>query len=347
MFMKRLGVAAVLIVCAFGASASNFRGADQVYVPIAGHAEGATGVFITDAWISNLSGDDVDVSVIFQPRVSNVGFTGTPGEDIRGKITLRGNERKEFPDIFVNTFGKPADVAVVGQLIFSGCKKDTSCGPDTQDADGFSENFRAISVETRIYQVPKGAGTAPHTTGQLLSGIPWYNYVSSDQSNVNLDRIFITGFTHNGNPGQDGTYRSNIGLVNASQWNNTHIIVRLYKGTLADADRIAERDIELGPLGNVQFGFSDLFGSTIFPAQFGSNFFVTVEQRQNSATPSAPLSCNLGCPAFLAYGSVLDNGSGDATTLESQYMKELDPAALLVIYPSSSGKAAIRRVARH
>ena len=32
---------------------------------------------------------------------------------------------------------------------------------------------------------------------------------------------------------------------------------------------------------------------------------------------SVPATCERGCPAFLAYGSVLDNISGDATTMEA------------------------------
>jgi hypothetical protein len=345
MFMKRLGVAAVLILCAFGAAASNFRAADQVYIPISGHAAGATGVFITDVFISNLSSDSVTVSVIFMPRIANVGGGDNPGEDLTTKIELGPNERKELLDIFPNTFGKPADVPIVGQLIFNACKKDADCGPDSQNSEGFSENFRPISVMSRIYQIPNGAGATPPTTGQDLPGVPWYSFVSSLQQDVNLDKVFITGFTHNGNPGQAGTYRSNVGIVNASQYSSTQVVARLYKNSLSEANKIAERAVDLGPLGNIQQGLSDLFPG-VFPAQFGSNFFVTFEQRNNVATSNAPLDCDQGCPAFLVYGSVLDNASGDATTLESQYFVEMDPAALAALYPNGSGKGVLRRMVR-
>lgn len=341
MFMRKLGVAAALMLCAFGASASNFRAADQVYVPIAGHASGSSGLFITDAFIANLSADSVDVAVIYVPLGPNEGGSTPVLEEIRGKITLRGNERKALPDIFVNTLGKSADAQSLGMLVFNGCKANTSCGPETQDADGFSENFRPISVQTRIYQITQ-AGANPPTTGQLFTGIPWYNFVSELQSNVGLQRVFITGLTHTGGAGQAGTFRANIGVVNASEYSRTEIVFRLYQGTLSEADKKGEAVRVLGPLGNQQYGFAQLF-----PGVTGTNFFVTVEQRNSTAVAGAPSTCEKGCPAFLAYGSVLDNISGDATTMEAQYEKEMDPAALEILYPVGSGKGPLRRLVRH
>src|SRR6185369_11824177 len=115
------------------------------------------------------------------------------------------------------------------------CKKGTSCGEDTQNPEtGISPNFRAISAESRIYVIP-GAGCSPSNerqNGQLFSGIPWYNFVSSLQSNSGLDKVFITGVTQTGGPGQVGTFRTNIGVVNASQFSRTTLKLTLYQGTL-------------------------------------------------------------------------------------------------------------------
>lgn len=342
MFMKKLGIAAALILCASGAYASNFRAADQVYVPIAAHAGGSSGTFITDAFIANLSTDAVDVAVIYVPIGDNAGGTAPANlEEIRGRISLRGLERKEMLDVFVGTLGKTAAQAPFGLLVFNGCKAGASCGPETQNPDGFSENFRPISVETRIYQITT-AGPNPPTTGQLFSGLPWYSFVSSLQSNVGLDKIFITGLTQTGTAGVPGTYRANIGVVNASEYSQTEIVFRLYQGTLSEADKKGEAVRTLGPLGNNIYGFSNLF-----PGVTGSNFFVTVEQRNNHGLPNAPQTCDEGCPAFFAYGSVLDNISGDATTMEGQYTKELDPEAIDIIYPVGAGKGPLRRLVRH
>src|SRR5688500_13421048 len=95
MFMRKIGIAAALMLCAFGASESNFRGADQVYVPVAGHAGGSSGLFISDAYLANLTGDIVDVAVIYVPRGTNAGGSAPAGlEEIRNRITLQPFERK-------------------------------------------------------------------------------------------------------------------------------------------------------------------------------------------------------------------------------------------------------------
>ena len=93
-----------------------------------------------------------------------------------------------------------------------------------------------------------------------------------------------------------------------------------------------------------------------FPAFTGAtatNAYLTVEQIASTPTNDSPATCGTsGCPAFFAYGSVLDNSpsSGDATTLEPQYLKPLTDAAIACIYnPNSSCKATsgFRRAVKH
>ncbi|HUP63358.1 MAG TPA: hypothetical protein VNA69_23425 [Thermoanaerobaculia bacterium] len=342
MLMKKFGVAAALILCAFSASASNFRGADQVYIPAAGHATGSSGTFISDVYISNLSSEDVDVSVIYQAA----GAVGGPGIEFPKIIKLKGHERKEYLDFFVSALNQTGNQ--FGQLIFNGCLKDQDCGPATQDDDGVSEHFRPIAVTSRIYQVPNPDPALPaperRQTGQLFTGIPWYNFVSSLQETNELDEVYITGLTNTGTAGQVGTFRANIGLVNASQYSTTTLRVTLFQGTKTTADQKAQKEIQLGPLGSLLLGFND---AALFPGLTGANFFVTIEQINSNPTSDAPDGCTSGCPAFLAYGSVLDNASGDATTLEAVYLRELSLAAISVIYPNSSGKTLMRRSVRH
>ncbi|MBV8516313.1 MAG: hypothetical protein JO197_02820 [Acidobacteria bacterium] len=334
--MKKLGVAAAMMLCAFGASASNFRGADQVYLPVAGHVGGSSGTFISDVYLSNLSQtEDVDVSVIYQP----IGEGGGSGTEFKNVITLTAGERREITDFFPTVLGQNG----YGQLIFNGCLKGANCGPETQDDNGNSPNYRAISAESRIYQIPNGGSVNDGTTGQLFSGIPWYNFVSSLQSAQGLDKIFITGIRQTGLAGAAGTFRTNIGLVNASQYNTTEMVVTLYQGSTSATSKKGEYHLDLGPLGSVQKGFGEMFGNDIT----GTNFFVTVEQRNNRPSPDSPSGCTQGCPAFLAYGSILDNKSGDATTLEAQYMQALSPEAITVIYPNGSGKTLMHRSVHH
>lgn len=332
MLIKKLGIAAALTLCAVGAMASNFRAADQVYLPIAGHLQSAgQPVYVSDVYISNLSSDSVDISVIFSSGVNGSDNpAGGKGLEHKNVVRLAPFERKEFPNFMANTLNRQGQF---GQLIFNACLAGADCGPSTQNPSGYSPNFRNISVESRIYSMPTGSvpGTGQPTTGQLFSGIPWYNFVSSLQTDNKLHRIFITGLT------QNTEYRSNIGLVNASQFSATDLVVRLYRGN-APTTQVAEYALRLQPLGQAQANFSQ-----IFPGVTGANFFVTVEQRNNAASADAPSGCVEGCPAFLAYGSVLDNKTNDATTLEPQYEIPLSDAAIAAIYPASSGKGALRR----
>lgn len=335
--MKKLGVAAVLLVlCAASATASNFRGGDQVYIPAGGHFQGASGTFISDVVVANLTADEVEITVIYQP----LGVGGGAGTEFKNAIVLKGYERKEYKDFFVSVLNIDPNNRPFGMLVFNGCLKGANCGE--QDEDGFSPFFRDISASSRVYLIPTGSGANPLTTGQLFTGIPWYHFVSSLQTTAQLDKVFIPGIRYTGEPGQAGTFRTNIGLVNASQYSTTTIVVTLYQGTLTAADKKGTFEATLGPLGSTQPAFKDMF-----PGNTGENYFVTVEQRNNTPTTDAPPTCVQGCPAFLAYGSILDNGSGDATTLEAQYLQPLSEGAIAVIYPNGSGKSSLRRSVRH
>ena len=342
--MRRAFIAAALLLAPIGAQASNFRAADQVYIPIAGHAAGGSGVFVTDAYLSNLTADTVSVSAIVQPVgvATDPANPSTIGTEYRNAFELAPFERREFRDFFRNGLNIAGNS--FGLVILNGCRKGMSCGPETQDQYGYSENFRSISAETRIYLVAQEGVPNQPTTGQLFTGIPWYSYVSELQSPQNLDKVFITGITATGGPGEAGTFRSNIGLVNASQFSSTELVVRAYQGSLDTAGFRMEVIVPLTPLASVQRSFQTLFPD--LPA--GNNYFVTVEQRNSTATPDAPATCvPKGCPAFLAYGSVLDNVTGDATTLEPQYLIEMSSEVLEVLYPTAGARPVYRRAVRH
>src|SRR6266852_3742224 len=95
--VKQLGVAAAVALFAGAAMASNFRVADQVYIPAAGHVVGAGATFVSDVFISNLSDDSVDVSIVLSqtPAGTQIAFPK--------KLTLAPRERRELPDFISNT----------------------------------------------------------------------------------------------------------------------------------------------------------------------------------------------------------------------------------------------------
>jgi hypothetical protein len=336
MFMKKLLVATALTMCAAGAYASNFRGADQVYIPIAGRIiQPNAATFVSDVQLANLTSDSVVISVIYQPvnTKSDPNNAATIGQEFKDVIELRPFERKEYKDFFQSALNLTSGL---GQLILNACKLGSNCG-----GAGNEENYRAISAESRIYSFRTQQGVASGTTGQLFSGIPWYNFVSMLQAGADLDEVFVTGITHTSNSGTG--FRSNIGLVNASQYSTTNIRATLYKGRIHNDDKVVEKIIPLTPLENIQTNLPGIFPE----AAFGDNYFVVFQQISSTPNPTGvPQDCDQGCPAFLAYGSVLDNVTNDATTLESQYLKELTIEQILVLYPTAVGKRAHRRSVR-
>lgn len=304
---KRLVIAAMLMLVATGAMASNFRAGDTIYLPAAGRLAGANNTFFkTDVFLSNLSTERVVVQVAF---ISGTAGDANPftAEKLKSLAVMVPGERREIVDIMKTVFN--LDGPVLGQLVFFGTREG---GSPTNEAD-----WELISVEGRIY-----TETATGSTfGQLFSGIPWYNYVSATAIDPGHRTVFITGLRQIGAQGVSG-YRSNIGLTNASQFTSTVLRVRAFTGTgtqIGDA-----KDFELGPLGHMQQNVS-----TMFPTFTGSGY-VTVEQVSWTLVPGANAADELA--AFMAYGSVVDNVTNDPTTMESQFPRDMD----LCVYNSST-----------
>jgi len=335
-------VAAAMVLVAFGAMASNFRVADQVYIPIAGHIQGGSSLFVSDIFISNLSPDAVQVSLIYGPQNGKGSF-----QAFSNRITLAVGERKEFIDFFPTVL--PEISNPFGLIVFNACKSGADCTPDPNN-NFTNPNFRPISVESRIYAVAVGSDpkTAP-SNGQDMPGIPWYNFVSSSESAAGLSKVFITGFRTN--PG----YRSNIGVVNASQFSSTQIIATLKDGATG-AQVGSQHVFNLAPLTFEQPSIASAFGSV----GSGTNLFVELEQGPSTPVVGGPNDsvangCGTdGCPAYLAFGSVLDNQTSDPTTLEAQYKQSLTDAQIGCIYTpdffncaAKVGAKPIRRAVKH
>jgi hypothetical protein len=355
-FMK-FGVVVAVMLCAAGAFASNFRVADQVYVPAAGHIASSR-TFITDVFLTNIEDDAVDVSVLFTAS-DGVIRQFKPG--VNGyALTLAPHERREIIDFVAAPLAQGGlNTTGLGQLVFNGCKAgNQDCTPDL--TTGENPNFRNISVETRIYSVDNANAANPQaaaTNGQLFAGLPWYSYVSSNVRDSGLDKVFITGIRNTGLAGSTGTYRTNIGLANASEFSTTTLLVKLFDGKTgaqigcAAGGSACDKQVTLGPLAQAQPGVGALFPTFVGPT--ATNAYVTVEQIPTLTQPTSDAhvnGCDDGCPAFFAYASMLDNATGDATTLESQFFKPLTKAAQNCIYLqvcATSFPSGLRRAAKH
>lgn len=339
-FMK-IGVVMAVMLCAGGAFASNFRVADQVYVPVAGHIASSR-LFLTDVYISNVEDDSVDVSVMY---IDASGIKPFPK-----LLTLAPRERREIIDfIGAPTSAGGLGLSGLGQLVFNGCKAGQDCTPDP--TTGENVNFRNISVETRIYSIDPANANTPATApsnGQLFAGLPWYSYVSSDSTSAGLDKVFITGLRNTGTNGQTGTYRTNLGFANASQFSTTTLLVKLFDGKTGTQIG-GDKTVTLGPLQISQPGVGAIFSP--FSGATATNAYVTVEQVASATQPTSDAAangCANGCPAFFAWGSLLDNTTNDAITLEAQYLKPLTKPAINCIYNlTCKGAFNLHRAVKH
>jgi hypothetical protein len=348
---KQLVTVAAMLLVAGSAMASNFRAADQVYVPAAGHFNASGGTFISDVILQNMSSDPVTVSVIYTPSsFADLGATRQTPQYFNDRISLAPMERRDIRDFMSSAAGlglDPNSGLLFGTLIFNACRTGsaTACRSG-QDDDGNHPDYRNIAVSSRIYFTAPGANG---TTAQFFTGIPWYNYVSMRASQSpagHLGRVVIGGITQNGTG--PNTFRSNIGLMNASQYSTTTLRLRLFQGS--NTTPLSTRDITLGPLNHAQGAVSAIFGppfGTVPSGEQGVNMYVTVEQVSSTPEAGAPGTCAAdGCPGFLAYGALLDNVSSDPVTLEAIYEVALSTDALIAIYGSSAGKPTYRRIVR-
>jgi hypothetical protein len=308
---KLFMIAALVGLMATSAMASAFRSADVVYLPVAGKLAGANNSFFrTDVWISNVTNQRVVVDVAFAPQGGNNENVTDPANTRRLPV-LEPFQRREIVDIMGQVFGQ-ADTApaTVGQLIFFACREGGNCTA----CDDNAADCLPITVQARIYTTDAAAATF----GQLIPGIPWFNFVSPRSITEQLHQVFITGIR------QTADYRTNIGIVNASQFSSAVVTARLFQ---ADGQQFGPTaTVSLPPLG-----FSQQSVASLFPGFAGNGAWVLLEQQ--------PITIGSD-PGFLAYGSLVDNKSNDPTYLEAQYIPVLDFGC---VYAAKPIKRLVRR----
>ena len=320
---KKLSVGVLgLMMFAGVASASAFRASDIVYLPAVARTPGAGGSFFrTDVVISNVSTERVIVSVAYAPTNTpdNSGVTTS----MKTLPVLLPGERRDIVDI-VETLGigaiDPADNVrkANGYLIFFACREGGNCA----DCDANPADCELITVSGRIYNTASNGGTF----GQPFPGIPWYSYASINSADRDLDDVFIPGLRNSGSAGVSG-FRSNIGIVNASQFSTTQIRITVFSST---GTSLGSQTFTLGPLGHTQVN------ATAIASGFTGNGYAVVEQVSVTVTPGQT-DAN---PGFFAYGSLLDNITSDPTTLEAQFKGELP---FDCIFGSKPKKRLVRR----
>lgn len=291
-YRKFLLGAATLLVAGV-ASANTFRAADLVYLPALARLQGGGGAFFkTDVVISNLTQDRVTVDVVYIPTgASNDNSAAI--ETFTTLPTLAPGERRVLND-FVQTGLNLSEAN--GYALFLACRENGDCA----NCDDDGADCRRISVSGRIYNdQPTG------TFGQLFPGLPWYTYASIDSSDLGFNRVTINGAR------VSDQYRTNIGVVNSSAYSSTTLRLTAFN---AQNQQVGLTEITLGPLAHTQQPIQQLFTG------FTGDGFVRIEQV--GFNPGAGAEDPI--PGFFAYGSLLDNRTGDPTTLEAIYDQQFD-----------------------
>lgn len=288
MFMSQRVSLAVLSVLMFAAvaTASTFRAADIVYLPAVARLQGVGGAFFkTDVTITNTTTSRVVVQVAY---VEGSGDNSTALNTLITLPTFAPGERRELIDIAQSALTRES---ANGYLIFFSCREGGNCTScDTNGGDCLN-----ITVQGRIYNDTPGG-----TFGQSFPGIPWYSYAALTSTTQGTDRLSINGVRNN------ASYRTSIGVVNASQFSSTVLRVRLFNST---GTQVGQLDQTLGPLGRVQFPVTQI------ATAFTGDGYVTVEQLSATPTPGQ----GDAVPGFFAYGSLVDNRTNDPTTLEAEF----------------------------
>lgn len=303
-----LVVLSSMLMFAAVATASTFRAADIVYLPAVARLPGAAGAFFkTDVTITNTSTSLVVVQVAY---VEGSGDNSTAPNTRITLPTFLPGERRELIDIAQSALGRES---ANGYLIFFSCREGGNC----TSCDANAGDCLNITVHGRIYNDTPGG-----TFGQSFPGIPWYSYAALTSTTQGTDRLSINGVRSNAD------YRTNIGLVNASQFSSTVLRLHLFNSTGTQA---GEMDQTLGPLGRIQFPVTQI------AAGFTGDGYVTVEQVSATPTPGQ----GDAVPGFFAYGSLLDNRTNDPTTLEAEFNVPLPFECVYAAKPQ--GRRPVRR----
>ncbi|HUO85264.1 MAG TPA: hypothetical protein VM534_09135 [Thermoanaerobaculia bacterium] len=347
--MNRKWVVAVLLVLmSTAAFASNFRAADLIYLPAVGRFTSGDVVFKSNVFINNVSDVPIVVtSVLADSNVDNRGVIDNPAK-VMDLAVIQPGDGLFFDDFVQEVYGLST---FFGQVLFFGCAQGGDCtqegvcpsdDPNCDPCSEPGEDCEPFTVQSRIYAdqaTSKCFGQAGCTTGQLFTGLPWYSYISPDVADRDLDEVIITGIQEFGTRNVNG-FRSNVGFTNSSQYSSITLRITLFR---EDGTQFGTTTLGLFPLSHTQGNIASLF-----PGFTGSGF-VTV--RTESFTPTDPGNSDpfiaSGLPGFYAYGSVADNVTNDATTLEAMYLVEFDFASVYGknFWPATP-KRAVRRGSR-
>ena len=342
-------VAGLLLACGTTTAWAGFLAADLVYVPVVAHTEGDNGtIWRSDVYITNVDDVPVDVAVVYLPSGL---FSNAFRVDDRTAF-LGGRDEDHFGIIEQTLAGIPSGGTVVledpvgthwaddigqngnGALIVFAYEADTL------EDDG-SRIFRNVVVESRTYNVatiliPDDDGDdttyqeVEGSYGQTVPGVPWYNtadlfFVDDDRS---LNELVLVGGV------ESESLRYNVGLFNASDpQTSLTVVLQPFQanGEPFEDDEGAVKRIAVSvpPLAHLQY-FRPLQSLLDIDEATAVTWRITIVSANSTA--SEPQT------ALTAYGSVIDNSTGDPTTILPSFV---DPYPSSCVWPTDDDGGGI------
>lgn len=197
------------------------------------------------------------------------------------RVTLQPGQTMLIPDVLQETFGYTGDIKGGLGVVSSG-----------DYIPGNSADARVLSV-TRTYNVGSSQGTFGQTVPSLITSL-----------NVGWAPSFITGARN------DGEFRSNLGIGSVSLIAPIRVHYRIMN---PDGGAIVEGSKMIRVASMNQWSFDQLGVGTVDGP-------LTVELWLDPANVSPDPCAEEVPPAFMAYVSKVDNGTGDAEFLNSAPM---------------------------
>ncbi len=338
---KGVGLLIALILAALPAAAS-WQAAELIYVPAVAHTEGAAGSeWRTDLFITNMDDVNMDVAMVYLPsglvdngfRFSDrstwlgpredqgFGFVNEALADIppNGTVVLR--------DVVGEYWVEQAGLGGLGAMVIFAYEAGT-LEDDGTKVDALAIANARIFNDTTVW-VPEGHGFVeePATYGQGMPGVAWYNLADPAAVTEDVDYSYMVLVAGEENP----RYRFNVGVLNASDPQTTiTIALQPFQANgepylNEDENPIVSLQV-VPPLAHLQFFrvFNTWGLENIEPSMVKVSF---VAWASNNPDP---------VPAFATYGSLVDDVSGDPTTVMGSFGMPYDVEC---VWPSAENPA--------
>lgn len=331
---------------------ASFQAAELIYVPAVAQTEGVLdSEWLTDLTVTNVDDVAIDVAMIYLPS----GLQSNAGRFIDRTTWLGGREEEGFGYIDERLADIPPNGTVVLRDVVGAHWLEQSglnglgamvvfvYEAGTLEDDGTNVPALAV-VNARIFNQtfawrpdPEGHGflREPTSYGQTIPGVAWYNLADPAAVSEETDFSFmvLTGGEENAD------YRFNLGVLNGSD-PQTSITITL-QAFQSDGEPYVNDDGDplvavqtVPPLAHLQWFrvFSSLWGIDV-----AEESMIKVSFLGWASSSPDPV------PAFIAYGSVIDDASNDPTTIMGSFAFPFDVQCM---FPDEGGEGVSSSVAR-